>query len=129
MSFILIPNHGGDLQVNAWNWRPTISLLLRANLIDDRQHELMGCSGCGGAVNSQTATKIAEFLDQQLAGMNPGQRIRGDLKVTEEPKKRAVFTPATKVEDIDAAEVYSAAYEWLVAFRDFCRTCAGFRVS
>jgi hypothetical protein len=23
MSFILIPNEGEDIQVNAWNWRPT----------------------------------------------------------------------------------------------------------
>jgi hypothetical protein len=35
MSFILIPTHGEDVQVNAWNWRPTLLLLRDANLIDE----------------------------------------------------------------------------------------------
>jgi hypothetical protein len=129
MSFILIPHHGEDLRVNAWNWRPTIALLRHANLIDEQQHELMGRNGCGGGVNSATANTIARFLNQQLEGMTPGQRLRADLTITGEPKKLAVFTPDMKVEDIDPVELYSATYEWLVMFRDFCRTSAGFKVS
>jgi hypothetical protein len=58
----------------------------------------------------ETAKKIADFLDQYLAQMTPGQRVRADLTVTGKPKKLAVFTPDTKVEDIDAIEVYSATY-------------------
>jgi hypothetical protein len=129
MSFILIPPHGEDLQVNAWNWRPTLALLRHANLIDEEQHELMGCNGCGGRVNSKTANTMAHFLDEQLMRMTPGQRLRADLTITGEPKKMAVFTPGMKVEDIDAVEIYSATYEWLVMFREFCRTSAGFKVS
>ena len=72
MSFILIPQQGEDLQVNAWNWRPTIALLRHANLIDVQQHELMGRNGCGGKVDSETATKIADFLDQYLAQLISG---------------------------------------------------------
>jgi hypothetical protein len=129
MSFILIPNHGEDIKINAWNWRPTILLLRHANLIDEKQHELMGCNGCGAEVGSETANKIADFLNQQLAKTTPGQRLRADLTITSEPKKRAIFTPNSRVEDVDAVELYSATCEWLVIFRDFCRTCAGFRVS
>ena len=129
MSFILIPNRGEDIKINAWNWRPTILLLRHANLIDERQHELMGCSGCGEKVDSETANKITDFLNQQLAKMIPDQRLRADLSITSEPPRRAVFTPNSKVEDLDAVEVYSATYEWLVTFRDFCRTSEGFRVS
>lgn len=129
MSFILAPNDGEDVQINAWNWRPTIALLRYANLIDDRQHELMGCNGCGARVDSATAIAIADFLNQQLEKMNPAQRLRGDLTITSEPKKRAALTSNSKVEDFDALEVYSATYEWLVMFRDFCRTSQGFEVS
>lgn len=86
-------------------------------------------NGGGGSVNSEAANKIADFLDQQLAKMAPGQRIRADLTVTAEPKKPFVFKPGSKVEDFDAVELYSATYEWLVMFRDFCRTSAGFSVS
>ena len=129
VSFILIPKHGEDIKVNGWNWRPTIVLLLRANLIDEQQHELLGSNGSGGAVNSKTAVEIADFMDQHLAKMSPGQRLRGDLTITSEPQKRAVFTPNSRVEDFDAVELYSATYEWLVMFRDFCRTSQGFKVS
>jgi hypothetical protein len=61
--------------------------------------------------------------------MTPGQRLRADLTITGEPKKLVVFTPGTKIEDIDAVELYSATCEWLVMFRDFCRTSEGFKVS
>ena len=129
MSFILIPNNGEDIKINAWNWRPTILLLRHANLIDEPQHELLGDKGGGGTLDSGTAAKIADFMDQHLANMSPGQRLRGDLTITSEPQKRAVFTPNSKVEDFDAVEVYSATYEWLARFRDFCRTSQGFRVT
>lgn len=42
MSFILIPNNGEEIKVNAWNCRPTIILLYAASLIDEEQHELDG---------------------------------------------------------------------------------------
>ena len=129
MSFILIPNSGEDIKINAWNWRPTLALLSHANLIDEQQRELMGSNGCGGKVSSETASTIAHFLDEKLKQMTPGQRIRADLTITGKPKKLAVFTPDTKVEDVDAVEVYSATYDWLVMFRDFCRTSGGFEVS
>ena len=132
MSFILIPNHGEDIRINAWNWRPTILLLRSANLIDEKQHELMGCQGCQGCraeVDSDSANKIVDFLSQQIAKMNPGDRLRADLTITSKPKQRAIFTPNSKVEDFDTVELYSASLEWLVEFRDFCRTSAGFKVS
>jgi hypothetical protein len=42
MSFILVPKHGDDVQVNAWNWRPTLELLLREGLISEELHDRMG---------------------------------------------------------------------------------------
>jgi len=127
MSFILIPQHGEDVKVNAWNWRPTLLLLRAANLIDENEYELMGANGCGGSVDAETAGRIAAFLERQFTSMHPSQRIRADLTVTDRPKQLAVFTPETKVEDIDANELYSATYEWLVMFKDFCRTSGGLR--
>ncbi|MGP0017132.1 MAG: hypothetical protein ACLPHP_01075 [Candidatus Sulfotelmatobacter sp.] len=129
MSFILIPSHGEHVQVNAWNWRPTLLLLHDANLIDKATYELMGANGCGGHVDAGASARIADFLELKLQSMQPGQRIRGDLSTTDKPKMLIVFTPGMKVEDVDAKEAYSATYEWLVVFRDFCRASGGFRVS
>jgi hypothetical protein len=129
MSFILIPKHGEDLKINAWNWQPTLLLLRYANLIDENSYELMGANGSDGQVDAETSGRIADFLEQKLQSMQPGQRIRDDLSLTDKPKKLTVFTPGVKVEDVDAKEIYSASYEWLIMFRDFCRTSRGFKVS
>ncbi len=129
MAFILIPKHGEDVMVSGWNWRPTLLLLRDANLIDESGYELMGANGCGGQVDAETSWRIADFLERKLQSMQPGQRIRGDLSLTDKPKKLTVFTPGMEVEDVDAKEAYSATYEWLVMFKDFCRTSRGFKVS
>jgi hypothetical protein len=39
MSFILAARNEEELQVNAWNWRPTLLLLLNENLIDLEHHD------------------------------------------------------------------------------------------
>lgn len=129
VSFILIPKSGEDIKINAWNWRPTIALLRAANVITDALYERMGANGAGAIVDADLAAQIADFLQRHIQSMNPGDRMRYDLSVTSVPKKPIVFTPTTKPEDIDATEAYSATYEWLSRFKDFCRSSGGFEVS
>jgi hypothetical protein len=129
MSFILIPKNGEDIQINAWNWRPTIELLRQAKLISDDLWDAMGANGRGASVDADMAGRIAAYLDQRLQSMKPADRMRADLSITSIPKKGFVITPTTKVEQIDAVEAYSATYEWLAQFRDFCRSSGGFKIS
>jgi len=79
-------------------------------------------------VDGETANQIAQFLDEELALLEPGDRIRADLTVRDKPKELLVITPATKIDDIDAVETFSATYEWLLQFRSFCRPSGGFQV-
>jgi hypothetical protein len=79
MSFILVPKEGEDLQVNGWNWRPTLQLLFAAGVITEEDHEVMGCQGCGGKVDQEKAGRIADVVAGKLSGMNPGQRMLADL--------------------------------------------------
>lgn len=129
MAFILVPENGEKIMINAWNWRPTLELLRRAELIDDELYERMGAHGCGGQVDAETARRIADFIDLKLRAMKPEQRVLADLTITDRPKKRVTFTPNTKIDQIDAIDLYSASYEWLIQFRDFSRTSGGFEVS
>ncbi len=117
MSFILVPKKGGeDVQVNGWNWRPTLVLL--GSLLDDDQHERMSCQGCGGEADEELAVRIAEVTEAKLAEMEAGQRMPRDLSVTSRPW----------CELQDGPDVYSASYEWLQTFAAFCRRSGGFRV-
>jgi len=130
MTFILVPNKGEDIQINAWNWRPTIEFLRVAGTITDKESDLLvGNLGYGGSVDEDLAQRIADAVENKLSGMKPGDRIRADLTVTSEPKVLQVFGPDTRSEDIDDLNLYSATYDWLVMFRDFCKRCEGFKVS
>jgi hypothetical protein len=125
MSFILVPRQGDDVQVNAWNWRPTIEFLRVEGIIDDETAELLSLNGCGVQADADLARQMAVAVEGKLQSMRPGERIRGDLSVTGAPKKVAEFH---KPESIDAVDLYSATYEWLVRFKDFCEYCGGFEV-
>jgi hypothetical protein len=125
MSFILVPKQGVDLQVNAWNWRPTLELLRAENVIDSKTCELMGVQGCGGQADAELCLRIAAVIEDKLKSMHPGERIRADLMITADPKRLAQFGSN---EPVDAVNLYSATYEWLTTFKDFCDRCGGFRV-
>src|SRR6266550_1771683 len=128
MSFILVPSQGEDIQVNAWNWRPTLELLLAANVITEDDHELMGAQGCGGKVDAEKASRIADVVADKLIRMAPGERLLANLAVSKEPKKLAEFGLGVDANGIDRNELYSTTYEWLEAFAKFCRSSGGFKV-
>jgi len=126
MSFILVPKQGEDLQVNAWNWRPTIEFLRVEGIIDDETSELLTLNGRGAQADADLTRRMAIAVERKLQSMHPGERIRSDLSVTNAPKKLAELH---KPESIDAVDVYSATYEWLVQFKTFCERSGGFKVS
>ena len=129
MSFILIPNQGDDVQVNAWNWRPTLEFLRAQKIITTDHAELLGCNGCGARVDADLANRMAAAVENKLSTIAPGDRMRVDLIVTSNAKVPQVWRPDTQPDDIDVTNLYSATYEWLVTFKDFCKRCGGFIVS
>ena len=128
MSFILVPSHGEDLQVNAWNWRPTLELLFAANVITEEDHERMGTHGPVGKVDAEKASRIADAVVHKLMSMNAGERMLANLSVSKEPKKLAEFGHGVNADDIDENELYSTTYEWLEKFSKFCLSSGGFEV-
>jgi hypothetical protein len=128
MSFILVPERGEDLQVNAWSWRPTLELLRAEGLINEESYERMGAQGAGGLVDAEITSRIAQAIESRLAGMRRGERVLADLNVTDGPKAAWVITPDAKPDDLDVNDIYSASYEWLMEFAGFCKKSGGFKV-
>jgi hypothetical protein len=122
MSVILVPPTGADIQVNMWHWRPTMFLVRQALQLDDERFEMLQLNGVGAAVSAFEAGKIATFLDDYLAEFPKDGRLLPDGLVTREPKGSPGFSHG------DGNAHYSASYDWLVRFRDFCRGSSGFKV-
>ena len=127
MSFILVSSASEDLQVNAWNLA-SHSRIVAAGVITENDYELLGCQGCGGRVDAEKATQIADAVMEKLDSMKTGERMLADLSISVEPKKKAVFSPDANDKDIDVNELYSTTPEWLDTFAKFCRSSGGFRV-
>jgi hypothetical protein len=65
MSFILVPKQGEDLQVNAWNWRPTIEFLRVEGIIDDETSELLTLNGRGAQADADLTRRMAIAVDER----------------------------------------------------------------
>ena len=128
MSFILEPNNVGDnFVINGWNWRPTVALLVREGVIPDGERaERCLANGCGGSLSSDEAKYAAKVLDEFVDKLDVNERILHDGTVTD--KKLDYDKPISEWTDEDTYDHYSAKYEVIKAFADFCRVSGGFIV-
>jgi hypothetical protein len=129
MSFILadLADDQHDIQINGWNWRPTVALLVEAGILPtgERAEDCLA-QGCGGYFTKEEATRTAEFLKGVVASMKPGERVMFDGSIRDKPKNYDL--PITEWDEQEAWDHYSASYEWLQMFIDFCSRSGGFKV-
>jgi hypothetical protein len=114
MSWTLKTPNGESLDVNAWNWRPTLELLKKSGTLDADTTELLGYHS-DVELTGEQAQRIATFLETYLANIPAGGRVLHDGLITTEPD-----TFEFHRDDLDRN--YSATVEWLTCFREFCRT-------
>lgn len=121
MGVILEPKTGESISCNWWNWRPTLELIRRADLLDDETIERAGYNGAGGIVSAEQAVSIARYIDSFIDELDSGSRVLLDGAVTD---KADDF----KMHYDEQSKNYSATRPWLDDFRKFCRTSGGFEV-
>ncbi|MEV0614604.1 hypothetical protein AB0I81_14845 [Nonomuraea sp. NPDC050404] len=123
MSWTLETSDGRSLDVNAWNWRPTLALLEEAGVLDAETAGLLGFNSAIELTGDE-ARRIAVFLDGYLTTSVPAEgRVLLNGSVTTEPDTYEFHRD-------DLARNYSVSAEWLARFRDFCRNATnGFTVS
>jgi len=81
-------------------------------------------------VDGDLANRFADAIERRLklADMKEGQRMLADLTVTSDERTPATFSPTGSADAVDVNDLYSTTYEWLVAFKEFCRRSGGFDV-
>jgi hypothetical protein len=120
MTVILKSPNGTDLQVNWWNWRPTVSLFGPPLALSDEDMERLQTNGIGASVSVAQAGAISDFLDTYLDTIPEAGRVLLNGSVVTTPKSFAL--------DLIGDSNYSANREWLARFRDFCKVSGGFEV-
>jgi hypothetical protein len=85
VSVILVSENGERIRCNMWNWRPTLALIERAQLLPPETIARASHSGAGAVVTASEALAISVLLDSHLAGMAVGQRVGLDGSSTSTP--------------------------------------------
>lgn len=126
MAVILQPSRGEDLMLNWWTWRPILAVLVRAGIVPaGEREERCSANGCGGYLSEGEALRAADYVASLVGRMQPGERLLHDGTVTNKPKEPLVT--ASELDD-NPQRSYSADYEVLKQFAEFCRRSCGFRV-
>jgi len=111
--------------VNFWNWRPTVEVLGRAGLFDEKRLAELHEQFSHTLVTKDEARAIAHYLrDKVLPSLPHTGRILLDGSVTTTPDDGTFYkTPE------DSHKNYGATHSWLEKFATFCETCEGFELN
>lgn len=126
MSFTLmdLSSENFEFRANVWNWKPTLEIIRSFDVISEGTLRQMNYNATGVKLTKEEAHLIGEKIrDEILPRLAPNKRIFADLSITDKPDDGTLY----KDED-DQWKNYSASYDWLKDFSDFCLNSKGFQV-
>ncbi len=126
MSFTLLDLSSENFEFNAnvWNWRTTLEIIKSFDILSEGIVRQMEYNGTGVKLEKDDVHQIGERIrDQILPKLEPNKRIFSDMSITDAPDDGTLF----KDED-EQWKNYSATYEWLKDFSEFCLKSKGFQV-
>ncbi len=123
MGFFIIDlkDEQNALKVNVWNWRPTLEMITKMNILEIQELESMSFNGGSGKATESQTKLIAQKLRLMLAGLESNARVLVDGSVTTEPDDGEFHRD-------EVEKNYSATKDWLERFAEFCESCKGFYV-
>lgn len=113
-----------EFRANVWNWKPTLEIIKSFDIVDEGKLRQMSYTATGAQFSDEEANTIGERIrDEVLPKLEPNKRIFADLSITDAPDDKTLY----KDED-EQWKNYSADYEWLKEFSEFCLKSKGFQV-
>jgi hypothetical protein len=126
MSFTLmdLSSENFEFRASVWNWKPALEIIKSFDIISEGTLRQMTYNATGVKLTKEEAHLIGEKIrDEILPRLEPNKRIFADLSITDKPDD------GTFHKDQDEQwKNYSASYEWLKDFSDFCLNSKGFQV-
>lgn len=126
MSFTLMDlgSENFELSANVWTWKPTVEIIKSLDILSDGKLRQMEYNATGVKIELADAHEIGEKIrDMFLPKLEPNKRIFMDLSITDAPDDKTLHR-----DQDEQWKNYSASYEWLKDFSEFCLKSKGFQV-
>ena len=126
MSFTLMDSgsENFDFQSNVWNWKTALEIIKSFDVISEGKLRQMTYNATGVKLEKDEAHLIGEKIrDEILPKLAPNKRIFSDLSITDAPDDKTLYRDPD-----EQWKNYSATYEWLKEFSEFCLKSKGFQV-
>jgi hypothetical protein len=113
-----------EFRANVWNWKPTLEIIKSFDVIDEGKLRQMSYNATGATFSKEEAQTIGERIrDEILPRLAPNKRIFSDLSITDAPDDGTLFQ-----DEDEKWKNFSASYDWLKDFSEFCLRSKGFQV-
>lgn len=113
-----------EFTANVWNWKATLEVIKSLDIISEATVRQMGYNATGVKLDVADAHAIGEKIrDEILPKLAPDKRIFADLTITDAPDDMTLHR-----DDDEQWKNYSATYDSLKDFSEFCLKSKGFQV-
>lgn len=126
MSFTLmdLSSENFEFRANVWHWKTALEIIKSFDILSEGEIRQMNYTATGVKVEAEDGRRIGERIrDEILPQLVPNKRIYMDLSITDKPDDGTLYK-----DDDEQWKNYSADYEWLKEFSDFCLKSKGFQV-
>ena len=126
MSFTLLDlgSENFELSANVWTWKTTLEIIKSFDILSDGKLRQMEYNATGVKLEKEEAQLIGEKIrDEVLPRLAPNKRIFSDLSITDKPDDGTLHKDGD-----EQWKNYSASYDWLKDFSEFCLKSKGFQV-
>jgi hypothetical protein len=126
MSFTLMDlgSENFEIRANVWSWKPTIEIIKTLDILSDGKLRQMEYNATGVKIEVQDAHEIGKKIQEEiLPKLKPNKRIFMDGSITEAPDDGTIYR-----DEDEKWKNYSANYDWLKEFAEFCLKSKGFQV-
>jgi len=126
MSFTLLDNgaENFEFRANVWNWKTVIEIIKDFDVLSESKIKQMNYNATGVKLNTNEAHLIGDKIRNEiLPKLEPNKRIFADLSITDAPDDGTLYR-----DEDEQWKNYSADYDWLKDFSEFCLKSKGFQV-
>ena len=126
MSFTLmdLSSENFELGASVWNWKPTLEIIKRFDIVSEGKIRQMEYAATGVKIELEDAHDIGRKIQETiLPKLEPNKRMFMDGSITDAPDDGTIYR-----DEDEKWKNYSADYEWLKEFSDFCLKSKGFQV-